>query len=51
MALELAKPKAEEGPADLEPARPSHGRATAELEISIGTLWDSSALYRRLQFS
>ena len=35
MALELAKPKAEEGPADLEPFRPSHGPATAELEISI----------------
>ena len=36
MALELAKPKAEEGPADLEPVRPSHRPATAELEISIG---------------
>ena len=41
MALELAKPKAKEGPDDLEPVRPSHGAATAKLEISIGTLWES----------
>ena len=41
MALELAKPKAKEGPDDLQPVRPSHGAATAQLEISIGTLWES----------
>ena len=41
IALELAKPKAEEGPDDLEPVRPSHGPATAKLEISVGTLWES----------
>ena len=54
MAPELAKPKAAEGPADLEPVRPSHGPATAELENSVGTLWDSwlrTAPYRSLQFS
>ena len=41
MALELAKPKAKEGPDDLEPVKPSHGAATAKLAISIGTLWES----------
>ena len=41
MALELAKPKAKEGPDDLKPVRPSHWTATAKLEISIGTLWES----------
>ncbi|CAH3026490.1 unnamed protein product [Porites evermanni] len=41
MALELAKRKAEEGPDDLAPVRPSHGPATAKLEISVGTLWES----------
>ena len=54
MALELAKPKVKEGPADLEPVRPSHGPATTLLEISVETLWDSwlrTAPYRSLQFS
>ena len=41
MALELAKLKAKEGPDDLEPVRPSHWAATAKLEISIGTSWES----------
>ena len=36
MALELARRKAEEGPADVEAAGPSHRPATAEAEISVG---------------
>ena len=47
MALELAKGKAEEEPADLEAAGTSHRPTTSELEISVGDFvgllaWDST---------
>ena len=50
MALELAKPKAEEGPADLEPVRPSHRRTGDQRWDFVGLVVEDSTVQKTTIF-